>query len=192
MINTHHLLFTKRKNGQGMAEYLLIAALIAIACMGIFQLYGKTIHQKMSELSSKIFQIETNGGGFVQNVNQIRNGKSFIEKKVKMLRNEATRLTGLANLQAFSGLDSLSKKNMDIANALRISAAAMEAQINGDPKILELEYAKIAASSAVAEAIGQGLDLLPKQVQWVVSWVKLPIQDGVGQLTELGIERAFK
>jgi len=192
MINTHRLLFTKRKNGQGMAEYLLIAALIAIACMGIFQLYGKTIHQKMSELSSKIFQIETNGGGFVQNVNQIRNGKSFIEKKVKMLRNEATRLTGLANLQAFSGLDSLSKKNMDIANALRISAAAMEAQINGDPKILELEYAKIAASSAVAEAIGQGLDLLPKQVQWVVSWVKLPIQDGVGQLTELGIERAFK
>ena len=38
---------TKMKKGQTMVEYIIIVALIAIALIGIFTFFGKTVHKKV-------------------------------------------------------------------------------------------------------------------------------------------------
>ena len=37
----------KLKKGQTMVEYIIIVALIAIALVGIFSFFGKTVHKKV-------------------------------------------------------------------------------------------------------------------------------------------------
>ena len=37
----------KRKAGQGMVEYIIIVAVIAIACLALFGLFGDTIQSKL-------------------------------------------------------------------------------------------------------------------------------------------------
>ena len=37
----------KMKKGQTMVEYIIIVALIAIALVGIFSFFGKTVHKKV-------------------------------------------------------------------------------------------------------------------------------------------------
>ena len=37
----------KMKKGQTMVEYIIIVALIAIALVGIFTFFGKTVHKKV-------------------------------------------------------------------------------------------------------------------------------------------------
>ena len=37
----------KMKKGQTMVEYIIIVALIAIALVGVFSFFGKTVHKKV-------------------------------------------------------------------------------------------------------------------------------------------------
>ena len=54
----------KGKRGQGMTEYLLIAALIAIACMGVYQKFGKSLITKNGQIISMIEGVDTSGGEY--------------------------------------------------------------------------------------------------------------------------------
>ena len=38
----------KMKKGQTMVEYIIIVALIAIALVGVFSFFGKTVHKKVA------------------------------------------------------------------------------------------------------------------------------------------------
>jgi len=56
--------FFNGKKGQGMTEYLLIAALIAIACMGLYQTLGKTIFDKGKATIATLEKLDTDGHAF--------------------------------------------------------------------------------------------------------------------------------
>lgn len=44
----------KGKNGQGMTEYIIIVALIAIAAIGIYTLFGKQIREVVGAISGQL------------------------------------------------------------------------------------------------------------------------------------------
>ncbi|MFZ2987573.1 Flp family type IVb pilin [Ideonella sp.] len=41
----------RRVRGQGMTEYIIIVALIAVAAIGVYNLFGKTIRQQTSAMA---------------------------------------------------------------------------------------------------------------------------------------------
>jgi len=43
--------FFKNKKGQGMAEYIILLALVAIASIGITELLGQTVRTKLAEIT---------------------------------------------------------------------------------------------------------------------------------------------
>ena len=45
---------TKLKKGQTMVEYIIIVALIAIALLGIFSFFGKTVHKKVKGAAEEL------------------------------------------------------------------------------------------------------------------------------------------
>ncbi|WP_269532041.1 Flp family type IVb pilin [Chitinimonas sp. BJYL2] len=44
----------KRQRGQGMTEYIIIVALIAVAAIGVYSLFGQTIRAQVSGLASEV------------------------------------------------------------------------------------------------------------------------------------------
>ena len=44
----------KMKKGQTMVEYIIIVALIAIALVGIFSFFGKTVHTKVKGAAEEL------------------------------------------------------------------------------------------------------------------------------------------
>ena len=44
----------KMKKGQTMVEYIIIVALIAIALVGIFSFFGKTVHKKVKGAAEEL------------------------------------------------------------------------------------------------------------------------------------------
>lgn len=58
---------TAKQKGQGMTEYIIIVALIAIAAIGVYSLFGKTIRHQMAgmtmEMSGKGAQNEITQAG---------------------------------------------------------------------------------------------------------------------------------
>ncbi len=44
----------RRQLGQGMTEYIIIVALIAVSAIGVYSLFGKTIRAQMAGLSSEL------------------------------------------------------------------------------------------------------------------------------------------
>ena len=48
-MNTKH--FRRVQRGQGMTEYIIIVALIAIAAIGVYNLFGKTVRQQTAAMA---------------------------------------------------------------------------------------------------------------------------------------------
>lgn len=44
----------KRMYGQGMTEYIIIVALIAVAAIGVYRLFGDTVRQQMAGLAQEM------------------------------------------------------------------------------------------------------------------------------------------
>lgn len=44
----------KRQTGQGMTEYIIIVALIAVAAIGVYSLFGQTIRSQVSGLANEV------------------------------------------------------------------------------------------------------------------------------------------
>ena len=44
----------RRQLGQGMTEYIIIVALIAVSAIGVYSLFGKTIRAQMAGLSNEL------------------------------------------------------------------------------------------------------------------------------------------
>jgi hypothetical protein len=45
---------TLRQRGQGMTEYIIIVALIAVAAIGVYALFGKTIRNQVAGLAGEV------------------------------------------------------------------------------------------------------------------------------------------
>jgi Flp pilus assembly pilin Flp len=43
-----------RHRGQGMTEYIIIVALIAVAAIGVYQFFGQTIRSQMSAIANEV------------------------------------------------------------------------------------------------------------------------------------------
>ncbi|MBW8183134.1 Flp family type IVb pilin [Shewanella nanhaiensis] len=53
---------TKYKNlGQGMTEYIIIAALIAVSAIGVYSFFGQTVRNQVSGLSSEVSGQDSQG-----------------------------------------------------------------------------------------------------------------------------------
>jgi Flp pilus assembly pilin Flp len=42
----------KKQRGQGMTEYIIIVALVAIAAIGIYSVFGRTVKAQMAQINS--------------------------------------------------------------------------------------------------------------------------------------------
>jgi len=55
-------IFLKGKKGQGMTEYIIIIALIAVACIVIYTTFGEKIGEKTTDITTTLEdQIKTDG-----------------------------------------------------------------------------------------------------------------------------------
>ena len=45
------------KKGQGTLEYIMISALIGVACLTVFSKFGKTLEEKVQMMNSKINKV---------------------------------------------------------------------------------------------------------------------------------------
>jgi type IV pilus assembly protein PilA len=43
-----------RRRGQGMTEYIIIVALIAVAAIAVYQFFGQTIRSQMSAIANEV------------------------------------------------------------------------------------------------------------------------------------------
>ena len=59
----------KMKKGQTMVEYIIIVALIAIALVGIFSFFGKTVHTKVKGAAE---ELTTEKGGQYEGEQKIK------------------------------------------------------------------------------------------------------------------------
>ena len=46
--------FARNHRGQGMTEYIIIVALIAVSAIGVYSLFGKTIRNQVAGLSAEV------------------------------------------------------------------------------------------------------------------------------------------
>lgn len=52
---------TAKQKGQGMTEYIIIVALIAIAAIGVYSLFGKTIRHQMAGMTQEMSGTKAEG-----------------------------------------------------------------------------------------------------------------------------------
>ncbi|RYF03334.1 MAG: hypothetical protein EOO78_07445, partial [Oxalobacteraceae bacterium] len=50
-MSIHH---ANRRRGQGMTEYIIFVALIAVAAIGVYQFFGQTIRSQMSAIANEV------------------------------------------------------------------------------------------------------------------------------------------
>lgn len=50
-MSNHH---AARQRGQGMTEYIIIVALIAVAAIAVYQFFGQTIRSQMSAIANEV------------------------------------------------------------------------------------------------------------------------------------------
>jgi len=50
-MSNHH---AARHRGQGMTEYIIIVALIAVAAIAVYQFFGQTIRSQMSAIANEV------------------------------------------------------------------------------------------------------------------------------------------
>jgi len=196
----------KESKAQAMTEYIIIVSLIAIACMAGFILYQRSMAAKTSEISKKFSTIDPSDISNTQyNISQTsvlsNEEKQQLQGQIKQIRSAIARLNAISNLAAFGvsvsgdviNIDQAADINSKTITLLRIEAARLEAKLKNNPELIELEVAKIAANESIQSAIDILFDTipLPAQAKWVANWVRLPIKDGTGQLTEVLIEYTF-
>jgi Flp pilus assembly pilin Flp len=77
----------KRSRGQGMTEYIIIVALIAIAAIGIYSIFGNVVRNQTGAMAASLAGDNTsakNGNqqakDKVQNVNALANNKKGLDK----------------------------------------------------------------------------------------------------------------
>jgi len=46
--------FRRSQHGQGMTEYIIIVALIAVAAIGVYAMFGKTVRTQMAGLTNEV------------------------------------------------------------------------------------------------------------------------------------------
>lgn len=56
-----HLALKKRSFGQGMTEYIIITALIAIAAIGAYSFFGQTIRHQVAGMANEMAGESANG-----------------------------------------------------------------------------------------------------------------------------------
>lgn len=67
----------KRKSlGQGMTEYIIIVALIAIAAVGVYNLFGKTVRNQMAGVANGLAGADQTAKGAITNAGQAANDAS--------------------------------------------------------------------------------------------------------------------
>jgi Flp pilus assembly pilin Flp len=54
MIRDHLRHFSPRQRGQGMSEYIIITALVAVAGIGLFAAFGDTLQSQMASMSMEM------------------------------------------------------------------------------------------------------------------------------------------
>lgn len=54
IINSANFMLNKKQKGQGMTEYIIIVALIAIAAIGIFGKYGDVVDNQTSAIAKEL------------------------------------------------------------------------------------------------------------------------------------------
>ena len=77
----------RRQLGQGMTEYIIIVALIAIAAIGVYNLYGRTLRHQTAAMGASL------GGDAIDAADANKSGKSAGEAATK----EAQAKMGLEN-----------------------------------------------------------------------------------------------
>lgn len=45
---------SQKQRGQGMTEYIIIVALIAVAAIGVFQFFGQTVRQQSAGIAAEV------------------------------------------------------------------------------------------------------------------------------------------
>ncbi len=45
---------SRKQNGQGMTEYIIIVALVAIAAIGVYAYFGQTVRGQMASITSQL------------------------------------------------------------------------------------------------------------------------------------------
>lgn len=53
----------KAQLGQGMTEYIIIVALIAVSAIGVYSMFGKTIRNQVAGLSQEVAGVSNTGTG---------------------------------------------------------------------------------------------------------------------------------
>jgi Flp pilus assembly pilin Flp len=46
--------FSRNQTGQGMTEYIVIVALIAVAAIGVYQFFGQTVRSQMGGIAQEV------------------------------------------------------------------------------------------------------------------------------------------
>ncbi len=54
MSNKIHAVFSNKILGQGMTEYIIIVALIAVSAIGVYKFFGQTVRNQMAGLSKEL------------------------------------------------------------------------------------------------------------------------------------------
>jgi Flp pilus assembly pilin Flp len=79
------LLQKKRALGQGMTEYIIIVALVAVAAIGVYSFFGETIRNQMSGISSEV--AGTSGNAAITNAKTSAAASVTAARKDKGLNN---------------------------------------------------------------------------------------------------------
>ncbi len=62
----------KRQSGQGMTEYIIMVALIAVAAIGIYGLFGQTLRTQVGDLTSGLAGRDSNEAASVGTEDKIK------------------------------------------------------------------------------------------------------------------------
>lgn len=62
----------RQQRGQGMTEYIIIVALIAVAAIGVYQFFGQTIRQQTAGIAAEV--AGQNAQGQIQQAQQAAQG----------------------------------------------------------------------------------------------------------------------
>src|SRR5262245_42346286 len=81
------VLTTKKQRGQGMTEYIIIVALIAIAAIALFSAFGGTIKGQLGEIT----------GGLAGNQATVTAGKTRVTNASNAASGLATKTNGMDN-----------------------------------------------------------------------------------------------
>ncbi|NMM13664.1 MAG: hypothetical protein HHJ17_09025 [Rhodoferax sp.] len=80
----NHFESKKRQLGQGMTEYIIIVALIAVAAIGVYSFFGETIRAQMAGMTNEL--AGKDGSANIQKAGDAA-GKADAENKAKNLGN---------------------------------------------------------------------------------------------------------